>query len=85
MPAPKRVRGDRAESPFLIGVVVVGYSRALAFGVVVRIYLRRDVWVRIVATTVVHNLAAAENVAARGQAASALGEGFADSLDIGGF
>jgi hypothetical protein len=32
----------------------------------------------------VYNLAAAENVTGRGDAASALGEGLADSLDIGG-
>ena len=48
-------------------------------------YLRRDVWARVVASTVVYNLAAADNVVARGETANALGEGFADSLDIGGF
>ena len=65
---------------------VLGYLIcALAFGVVVRMYLRRDVWARVVASTVVYNLAAADNVVARGDTANALGEGFADSLDIGGF
>ena len=33
----------------------------------------------------VHNLAAAGVVAAQGQLAGALGEGFADSLDVVGF
>jgi uncharacterized membrane protein YjgN (DUF898 family) len=75
-----------AQSPLVIGLIVVGYLIcALAFGVVVRIYLRRDVWARVVASTVVYNLAAADNVVARGEAANALGEGFADGLDIGGF
>ena len=33
----------------------------------------------------VHNLAAADNVVARGDTVSALGEGFANSLDVTGF
>jgi uncharacterized membrane protein YjgN (DUF898 family) len=75
-----------AQSPLVIGLILVGYLIcALAFGVIVRIYLRRDVWARVVASTVVYNLAAADNVVARGGAANALGEGFADGLDIGGF
>jgi len=70
----------------LITVAVLGYlACALALGVVMRMYLRRDVWARIVASTVVHNLAAADNVVARGDAVNALGEGFADNFDIGGF
>jgi uncharacterized membrane protein YjgN (DUF898 family) len=70
----------------LIAVGILGYlACALAFGVVMRMYLRRDVWARVVASTVVHNLAAADNVIARGDAANALGEGFADNFDIGGF
>jgi uncharacterized membrane protein YjgN (DUF898 family) len=75
-----------AQSPLVVGLIVVGYLIcALAFGVVVRIYLRRDVWARVVGSTVIHNLAAADNVIARGETANALGEGFADGLDIGGF
>jgi uncharacterized membrane protein YjgN (DUF898 family) len=75
-----------AQSPLVVGLIVAGYLIcALAFGVVVRIYLRRDVWARVVGSTVIHNLAAADNVIARGETANALGEGFADGLDIGGF
>jgi hypothetical protein len=33
----------------------------------------------------VYNIAAADNIAVMGDAANAIGEGFADSLDIGGF
>jgi hypothetical protein len=71
----------------LVGfAVVLGYlACALAFGVIVRMYLRRDVWARVAASTVVYNLAAADNVVARGEAVNALGEGFADSFDVGGF
>ena len=69
-----------------IAVFILGYlACALAFGVVMRMYLRRDVWARVAASTIVHNLAAADNVVARGDTVNALGEGFADSLDIGGF
>jgi uncharacterized membrane protein YjgN (DUF898 family) len=58
---------------------------ALIAGAVMRIYLIHDVWGRIAASTTVHNIATAENVAGRGTAVSALGEGLADSLDIVGF
>jgi hypothetical protein len=36
-------------------------------------------------TTQLHGIEAAANVAARGDPASALGEGFADGLDVAGF
>lgn len=70
----------------LVVVGVLGYlACALALGVVMRMYLRRDVWARVVASTVVYNLSAADNVVARGDTVNALGEGFTDGLDIGGF
>ena len=50
-----------------------------------RIYFLWGVWSRVVETTVLHNIDAADNVRAQGTAASALGEGFADSLDVAGF
>jgi hypothetical protein len=50
-----------------------------------RVYLVRDLWARVIATTTVHNIAAAANVSARGELANALGEGFADGLDVAGF
>jgi hypothetical protein len=50
-----------------------------------RVYLMRDLWVRIVGSTIVHDIAAAANVSARGELANALGEGFADGLDVAGF
>src|SRR6266705_1028956 len=58
---------------------------ALAINVAMRVYLLRDLWVRVLASTTVHNIEAAENVSARGELANALGEGFADGLDVAGF
>jgi uncharacterized membrane protein YjgN (DUF898 family) len=57
---------------------------ALATGFILRLYLNRGVWERVANSTTVYNLEAADNVQARGDMASALGEGFADSLDICG-
>jgi hypothetical protein len=38
----------------IVFVIVLGYlACALAFGIVLRMYLRRDVWARVVASTVV--------------------------------
>ena len=66
--------------------MALGYVvAALALGVVLRVYLLRDVWERVAASVTVHNLAAADNVKAQGDLVSALGEGFADSLDVAGF
>jgi uncharacterized membrane protein YjgN (DUF898 family) len=66
-----------------IGVYVATF---LAIGVASRIFLTQRVW-KIVASSVrVHGLEAAEDVATRASVApSAIGEGFADSLDIVGF
>jgi uncharacterized membrane protein YjgN (DUF898 family) len=71
--------------PVLAGTVLGYLVAALIFGLLMRLYLVRDVWERVASTTIVHNLAAAENVAARGEAAGPLGEGLADGLDVGGF
>jgi uncharacterized membrane protein YjgN (DUF898 family) len=75
-----------AQSIPLLVVTVVGYlALALALSVVTRLYLTRDLWARVLQTTVVTNIAAAANVAAKGELASAVGEGFADGLDVAGF
>ncbi len=58
---------------------------ALAMNVVIRVYLMRDLWVRVLGSVNVSGLEAAADVAARGDMANALGEGFADGLDVGGF
>jgi uncharacterized membrane protein YjgN (DUF898 family) len=70
----------------LVVVIVIGYfAYVLAMNVVMRLYLLRDIWVKVVETTEVHGIEAAANVSARGELASALGEGFADGLDVAGF
>ena len=58
---------------------------ALAMNIVIRVYLLRDLWVKVLGSINVSGLEAAANVAARGDLANALGEGFADGLDVGGF
>ena len=58
---------------------------ALAMNVVMRVYLTRDLWVIVLGSVNISGLEAAANVAARGDLANALGEGFADGLDVGGF
>jgi uncharacterized membrane protein YjgN (DUF898 family) len=71
--------------PFLIATTIGYLVLVLALNVVMRVYLMRDLWVRAVASVNVHGIEAAANVTARGELASALGEGFADSLDVTGF
>ena len=58
---------------------------ALCAGIVVRVYLVRELWKRVVTSVTAHHLDGADNVRAEGTLASALGEGLADGLDIAGF
>jgi uncharacterized membrane protein YjgN (DUF898 family) len=70
---------------WVMAALGIGYLlTALIAGAVTRMYLMRDVWARVAESITVHNLAAADNVVARGDAVSALGEGFANSLDVAG-
>ena len=57
----------------------------LCLNVVMRVYLLRGVWERVVTSVTVHSLECADDVRARGGLVSALGEGFADGLDVAGF
>jgi uncharacterized membrane protein YjgN (DUF898 family) len=78
--------GNLQASIPLIALMAVGYlALILAMNVIMRIYLLRDVWARVVSSTTVHNIEAAANVSAKGELANALGEGFADGLDVAGF
>jgi hypothetical protein len=75
--------------PVLTGVVVFVVAAfyigiLLAIGVVSQLYLTRDMWERVISSAYIFNLTAANNVIAEGDAANALGEGFADGLDVGG-
>ncbi len=72
--------------PGILVALAAGYLvMAIGFNIVMRLYLMRDVWAKVAETTVVHNLESADNVIGRGDTVNALGEGFADSLDVGGF
>jgi uncharacterized membrane protein YjgN (DUF898 family) len=69
-----------------LGVNIANYLvLALCLGVVIRVYLMRGVWERVVTSVTAHNLDQADDVRVAGAPASALGEGFADSLDVAGF
>src|SRR4051812_6408129 len=70
----------------LLVLVGLGYLvMALAMNVVMRVYLTRDLWVTVLGSVNIIGIEAAANVAARGDLGNALGEGFADGLDVGGF
>jgi uncharacterized membrane protein YjgN (DUF898 family) len=77
-----RMQGSLA----ITAAIFAGYlGFILALNVVLRVYLLRDVWARAAASTTAFRLEAAANVAAKGDLASALGEGLAGGLDIVGF
>ncbi|MCJ9701288.1 MULTISPECIES: YjgN family protein [unclassified Bradyrhizobium] len=77
---------DAAKSIPMVVMMVIGYfALALAINIVMRVYLQRDLWAKVLETVKVHNIAAAADVRGSGQLASALGEGFADGLDVAGF
>jgi uncharacterized membrane protein YjgN (DUF898 family) len=77
---------DLMRSIPLLALMGLGYLvMALAMNVVMRVYLTRDLWVTVLGSVNISGIEAAANVAARGDLANALGEGFADGLDVGGF
>ncbi|MCK1362771.1 DUF898 domain-containing protein [Bradyrhizobium sp. 199] len=77
---------NAAQSIPMVVMMVIGYfALALAINIVMRVYLQRDLWAKVLETVEVHNIAAAADVRGSGQLASALGEGFADGLDVAGF
>jgi len=76
----------RQHSYLAIGINIANYLvLVLCIGVVIRVCLTRGVWERVVTSVTAHNLDQADDVQVRGTPASALGEGFADSLDVAGF
>ncbi|MBN8992472.1 MAG: DUF898 family protein [Rhizobiales bacterium] len=75
-----------SKSILLLALAGAGYLMfALAINIVLRVYLVRDLWVRVLESINIHGIEAADNVSARGELANALGEGFADGLDVAGF
>ena len=69
----------------LAGIVFAYLTLVLAALVVQRFYLQHEMWRLISASLTIMGLSAAANVAARGEAANAIGEGLADGLDVAGF
>lgn len=70
----------------LLVLTVIGYlALILSLNVVIRVYLVRDIWERVLQSVRVYGLSTAADVATKGELASALGEGFADGLDVAGF
>jgi uncharacterized membrane protein YjgN (DUF898 family) len=65
---------------------LVGYASCiLSCGVVMRIYLLRDVWALLIESISIDGIEATRNVIARGGLADAIGEGLANDLDVAGF
>src|SRR5882724_2328067 len=77
---------DIMKSIPLLVLAGAGYLMfVLSINIVIRVYLVRDLWVRVLESINIHGIEAAANVSARGDLANALGEGFADGLDVAGF
>ena len=72
-----------AAVPF-IAIYAIGYLATIfAANIVVRLYLFRDLWQRVISSITVYRLDAAANVAAKGELSSAIGEGIGLNLIVG--
>jgi len=71
--------------PLLLSMGLGYIALLLSLNVVMRLYLLRDQWATVLASVQIHGIEALAAVAAKGDLASALGEGFADGLDVAGF
>jgi uncharacterized membrane protein YjgN (DUF898 family) len=81
---PARV-GAAPPPGFIVGIVLWYLGTLLVIGVLWRIYFIQRVWKIVVNSLTLHALDTAREAPAREGTANALGEGFADSLDIVGF
>ena len=75
--AEEMFAGDNAmrSIPMVVMMVIGYFALALAINIVMRVYLQRDLWAKVLETVEVHNIAAAADVRGSGELASALGEG----------
>lgn len=71
--------------PMIVLPFIVSLFMLLAMNIVSRLYLVRDIWARVAASTAVYGIEAAADVQVGGELASAIGEGLADGLDVSGF
>jgi hypothetical protein len=70
----------------MLALGAIGYlALILLLNVVMRVYLLRDVWAKLAASAIVHQIDRAADVAVKGDLADAVGEGLADGLDLVGF
>jgi len=87
--APFAIFSTQSKFQGSFAMLVLGGGGYLVFlfamGVVMRVYLLRDLWARVVESTTVHNIEATASVSVQGDLVNALGEGLADSLDVVGF
>jgi uncharacterized membrane protein YjgN (DUF898 family) len=80
------VSGHLQENIPMLVAMGIGYlGFILALNVVMRVYLLRDLWAKLVGSATVYGIDATANVAVTGELASAVGEGLADGLDVAGF
>lgn len=77
--------GHGGSVPMFVVTALIYLAYLLAFNVVLRVYLQRDLLQRVCDTVKVYDIAAADDVTGIGVAASAIGEGLADGLDVAGF
>jgi uncharacterized membrane protein YjgN (DUF898 family) len=75
----------RGSTRMLIASAIGYLAFILALNTVLRVYLLRDLWVRVAASTTAHNIEVVADVAVRGELAGAVGEGFSGNLDVVGF
>lgn len=77
------IAGHLKDSIPMLILGALGYlTFILVLNVAMRLYLLRDVWARVAASIVVHDIASGGNVSAIGDVADAVGEGLADGLDV---
>jgi hypothetical protein len=75
----------RAQEVFAAILFVAAYvAVALGYSTIYQATLTIRIWRLSFETTALNGLAALDNVKARGAASSAVGEGLADALDVGG-
>ena len=77
------IAGHLKDSIPMLILGALGYlTFILVLNVAMRLYLLRDLWARVAASIVVHDIASGGNVSAMGDVADAVGEGLADGLDV---
>jgi hypothetical protein len=84
---PQHLAPQALASPSSFGLMALAaYVLFLfSFGTLNRYFMQHHYWRMIVASLAIRNSEAAADVAQSGEAASALGEGLADGLDVAGF